>query len=339
MMKLFVTPKERVLAALQGQQTDRCPVINPTSIATFESMQRTGCYFPNAHIDTDKMIALAAVGHTIVGFDTITPYFSVHLEAAALGCVIDWGSVDELPSVKEYPLKEPGEFRMPANFLDRKPIKSFLSAVRSLKATYGSDVAIVGKVIGPWTLAYHLYGVANLLMDVVIAPEKVRELLHSLKQVPLAFAEAQIAAGADMITWADHVTRDLISPKSYEEFLLPIHRECTGALQGVPLILHVCGNVLDRIHLFRDAGFTAFHLDSRNSIVDALRIMEEKMLLTGNINNPGTLLNGNPEDIKAEVQGIIRDGIRLISPECAIPTRVPNRNLVQIVETAKAARE
>ena len=59
MMKLFVTPKERVLAALQGQQTDRCPVINPTSIATFESMQRTGCYFPNAHVDVDKIVALA----------------------------------------------------------------------------------------------------------------------------------------------------------------------------------------------------------------------------------------------------------------------------------------
>ena len=301
-------------------------------------MQRTGSYFPNAHFDTDKMAALAAAGHDIIGFDTIMPYFSVHLEAAALGCAIDWGNVDEIPGVTDYPLKDPGEFRMPANFLDRKPIKSFLNAIGTLKETYGSEVAIVGKVIGPWTLAYHLYGVANLLMDVVIAPDKVRELLHSLKQVPLVFAQAQIAAGVDMITWADHVTSDLISPKAYEDFLLPIHQECSSALQGVPTILHVCGNVLDRIHLFADAGFTVFHLDSRNSIPKAMQIVGEKMLLTGNINNPGALLNGDTEDVRAEVLGIIRDGLKLISPECAIPTRVPNRNLVQIVETAQSLR-
>ena len=176
-------------------------------------------------------------------------------------------------------------------------------------------------------------------MDVVIAPDKARGLLHSLKQVPLAFAEAQIAAGVDMITWADHVTSDLISPKAYEDFLLPIHQECSAALQEIPTILHVCGNVLDRIHLFADTGFTVFHLDSRNSILEAMKIVGEKILLTGNINNPGTLLNGNTEDISAEVLGVIRDGLRLISPECAVPTRVPNRNLAQIAETVRTLKD
>lgn len=335
-MRARTTPKERALAIIANRCPDRNAVISPTSVATFESMQRTGSYFPYAHIDADKMAALAAAGHTILGFDTITPYFSVHLEAAALGCKVDWGNVDEIPTVVEYPLKDPRGFRIPANFLDQKPIRSLLSAISVLKKAHGHEAAIVGKVIGPWTLAYHLYGVANLLMDVVIEPDRVRELLNSLKDVPLIFAQAQIAAGADVLTWADHVTGDLISPKAYKEFLLPIHRECMAALPGIPVVLHVCGNVLDRLHLFADAGFPVFHLDSRNSIREAKRIAGDKMLLCGNVNNPSSLLNGSPEDIKLEVLEIMREGIKLIAPECALPTRVPNCNLIQIVKTARS---
>ncbi len=40
----------------------------------------------------------------------------------------------------------------------------------------------------------------------------------------VAFARAQIDAGADCILLADHATRDLCSPRAYEQFLLPLHR-------------------------------------------------------------------------------------------------------------------
>ncbi|ATW24753.1 MtaA/CmuA family methyltransferase [Candidatus Formimonas warabiya] len=338
MMKSKMTPKERVFAALNGLELDRPAVINPTSNATFESMQRSGSYFPQAHFDSDRTAALAAAGYSILGFDTVTPYFSVHLEAAALGCKMDWGNVDDLPTVLEYPLKDPEDFRIPANFLERKPVKSLLKSIKMLKKTHGEKVAVIGKVIGPWTLAYHLYGVANLLTDVILDPKRVKALLNSLKEVSLLFAQAQLEEGADILTWADHVTSDLVSPKVYEEFLLPIHQEGAALLGGVPIILHVCGNVLDRLELFAQTGFKAFQMDSRNSIPEAFRLVKDKMQITGNINNPSTLLYGQAKDVKMEVAGIIQEGIRLIAPECALPTRVPNRNLVEIVKTAQAFR-
>jgi [methyl-Co(III) methanol-specific corrinoid protein]:coenzyme M methyltransferase len=46
-----------------------------------------------------------------------------------------------------------------------------------LRRKYGHYVAIVGKVMGPWTLAYHLYGIQDFLMEIYTEPEKVRDFL------------------------------------------------------------------------------------------------------------------------------------------------------------------
>jgi len=336
-----MTPKERVIAVFKGQSYDMTPVINPTSIATVESMEATGAYFPHVHTNADKMAALAAAGHDIIGFDSVAPYFSVQQEAAALGCNVDWGKIDSMPTISNNPIKDPSDFKMPADFLDRKPVKTVLEAIKLLKKKYRDKVVVVGKVMGPWTLSYHLHGVQDFLMETILEPEKVHGFLEVFKEISLTFAMAQFEAGIDMLTWADHATGDLVSAKGYAEFLLPVHKEVTKILKKamskyIPIVLHTCGNTMDRMSYFAEAGFDAFHFDSRNDPRKSLEIMGNKVLLTGCVNNPQTLLNGTTEDVKREVNNILDAGIKLISPECAIPCRVPNRNLLEIVKTARS---
>jgi MtaA/CmuA family methyltransferase len=335
-----MTSRERVLAVLAGKEYDRIPVINPTSIATVESMRLTHSCFPMAHTNSDAMAALASAGHDLLGFDSVSPYFSVHLEAAALGCDIDWGKIDSLPAVLKSPFTNGKDIEIATNFLDRKPIRALLTAIKALRKKYGNSVAIIGKVIGPWSLAYHLRGTANFLLDTVLEPQRVKQTLDYLMTVPIQFAHAQFEMGADMITWADHCTADLISAKAYEEFLLPVHKKCNATIKKEgPFILHVCGNVLDRLAYFCDAGFEAFHLDSRNDARRATELVNKRLILTGNINNPNVLLNGNATSVAKAVYAAIDGGIRLISPECALPCWVSNRNLVEIVKAARTKRQ
>jgi [methyl-Co(III) methanol-specific corrinoid protein]:coenzyme M methyltransferase len=336
MARIEMTYRERVLAVFNKQPYDKTPIISPTSVATVESMKIASAFFPHVHTNSDAMAALAATGHDLLGFDSVTPYFSIHQEAAALGCEINWGKKDRLPKIISSPLMHPDDFIFPANFLDRRPIKTVLQAIKNLRKKYGNKVAIIGKVIGPWTLAYHLHGTANLLLETILEPQTVRQYLETLVKVPISFAHAQFEAGADLLTWADHVTADLISSKLYEELLLPIHQQCNRNIQkSGPIILHVCGNVIDRLDLFCQTGFEAFHLDSRNDVHTALSIVANRMLLTGNINNPNTLLNGKPEDVRKAVEFALDAGIRLISPECALPLWIPNRNLIEIVQATR----
>jgi len=334
----IMTSRQRVFAAFNKQPTDRLPVISPTSVATVESMLAVGAAFPEAHTDAQKMAALAATGHDLLGFDTVAPYFSVQQEAAAFGAEIDWGRLDSMPTNSKRPFKDPDDFEMPGDFLDRPPIKTVLDSIRILKEKYGDEVAICGKVMGPWTLSYNLYDVEDFLYDTAAEPDRARDFLQAFKPVSIAFALAQIDAGADLITWADHATGNLVSAKTYEEFLLPVHKQCVKELRckmprKVPVILHTCGRTLDRMSLFAEAGFDAFHFDSQNDPGQALEAVAGKILLTGCINNPTVLLNGTPEDVRKQVTEVVTAGVPLISPECAVPCRVKNENLRTILET------
>jgi len=331
-------PRQRVLAALFNKDFDRFPAICPTSVANLECMQISGCHFPKAHIDSQDMANLAATAHTVLGFDTVAPYFSVHLEAAALGCKVNWRDSGGMPVITKYTLLKLSDFVQPTNFISQFPCQQLIQAIRILKKRFGDKVAIIGKVIGPWSLAYNLYGAENLILDTILYEKQVHAFIEELLALPIALAKAQFEAGADIVTWADHVTADLISAEIYAEFILPLHKLASHRLSGYgPIILHTCGNVIDRIALFRQSGFRGFHIDSRNDISEAVKIAGNELILTGSVNNPITLTSGQRSHVSKEVLYNIQSGIRLISPECAVPFITPNSNLIELVNATHRA--
>jgi len=148
--------------------------------------------------------------------------------------------------------------------------------------------------------------------------------------VTIAFARAQFQAGADVLVLADHVTGDLAGPYHYQELLLSIHKEITSQIGG-PLILHVCGDCNDRLELFAEGGFEAYHFEWQ---MDAKKVVEkvaDRMSLVGCINNPQTLYQGTPDDAYAQARYAIEAGVNIIGPECAIPLATPLENLRAIV--------
>jgi len=329
-----MTPYERVMAAINGKEFDVFPAINPTSIATLSAMKMAKSYFPTAHTNAEKMAQLAAVGHDHFGFDSCAPYYSVHLECQALGAKVDWQDQSNTPYVLKKPMGNIDDLNVPPNFLQRSEFQELLKAIAILKEKYNNDVPVIGKVIGPWTLAYLLYGVENLTLDIVLEPEKTAQLIRDLSVVPIAFAKAQFAAGADLVTWADHTTSDIVSASVYEKFVLPIHQKAAVELNKYgPIVLHMCGNIMDRLPHISKTGFPIFHMDSRNNIEKALEIVQDKMLITGCINNPHTLCHGDTTLVKKEVIDNLQKGISLIAPECALPCNVPSENLLTLTKT------
>ncbi|HTP08437.1 MAG TPA: MtaA/CmuA family methyltransferase [Anaerolineae bacterium] len=333
-----MTPKRRFLSAMLGGRVDRIPIGSPTSVATVEQMEITGAYFPEAHCDGEKMARLAAGAYEILGYDAIMPYFSVQAEAAALGCVVDWGDFENMPVERSHPWAEPEQVCIPADFLSRPPIEAVLDALRLLRAQYGHRVAVIGKVMGPWTLSYHVHGLQDFLLETLTAPAKVRGFLDRLKEVTVLFGQAQIAAGADVLCIADHATGDLVSPKMYRDFLLPYHRELTQRL-GCPTVLHICGNTLSRIQYIRESGFDAFHFDSK---VDALKAVEAaagQISLIGGVSNIQALYYGTPELVVEQADKAVQAGVRIIGPECAVPLRTPLENLKAIARVREKRAE
>jgi [methyl-Co(III) methanol-specific corrinoid protein]:coenzyme M methyltransferase len=329
------TPKRRFLTGLfGGRRGDRIAVANPTSIISVELMKKTGIFFPDAHLDPEKMAELAAGGYEILGFDSIMPEFSVQQEAAALGCAVDWGSPTMMPDAKTHPVKEVAQLQIPENLLEKPSIKVVLEALELLRKNYGSHVGIIGKVMGPWTLSYHMSGVQDFLLWSLTDPDKVRGLLDRLKEVTITFARAQLQAGADVVVVADHATGDLVSPKTYQDFLLPIHQEINQRIGG-PTILHLCGNCSDRLRLFVEAGFDAYHFEWQVDAKMAVQVVNREMSLIGNIANKNVLFGGTPEDVHKQARYSIEAGVDILAPECAVPLQTPLANLKAIVDAAR----
>ncbi|MDI3312037.1 MAG: MtaA/CmuA family methyltransferase [Thermoanaerobacterium sp.] len=332
--KEWMTPKRRFLSALFGGRVDRTPVANPTSVVTIELMEMCGAYFPEAHLDPEKMARLAATSYEILGYDTIMPVFGAHTESAALGVPVDWGTKESWPVNTDHPITDPDQIVIPDNFLERPSIYTVLEAIRILRRQYGDRVAIIGKVYGPWSLSYHLVGTENFLIDTILDPDKIRKYLEVLLKASILSGKAQIKAGADAILWGDHATGDLVSPECYRDFLLPVHKRLTREL-GAPIILHICGNSETLLKYIITAGFDAFHFDSKVDAKRAKNIVGDRMSLIGNINNPKTLFAGTASDVKRETIYAIEAGIEIVGPECAIPLSTPVQNLLAIAEVAK----
>lgn len=324
-----------VMSALyNGRKGDRPPVGNPTSIVCQGLMEASGVSFPEAHLDPQAMADLALAGHEILGFDTVMPEYSVHQEAAALGCQVDWGDPGRMPDSRNFPYEDFSDIEVPDDILERPSMRVVLDALSILRRHAGGKAAIIGKVMGPWTLSYHMAGTQNFLLQIGMGEkDKVTRMLRQLMPVTISFARAQFQAGADIVVLADHVTGSLVGPYHYQELLQPIHKEITARIEG-PLILHVCGDCADRLGLFAEAGFDAYHFEWQVDAKMAVEKVGDRMALVGNVNNPQVLYQGTPGDVYKQVRYAVEAGVNIIGPECAIPLSTPLENLKAIVSAA-----
>ena len=326
-------PKQIILNSLARKKTPRKGVANPVSSVTIKQMKLMKSFFPEAHISAKKMFELSRASYEILGYDAIMPVFSVVIESYAIGCKVDWGKIDKMPVVIDSIWNGYKDIKIKEGFLENHAIIAVLDCLSLLKNKY-PDVAIIGKVFGPWTLSYHLFGIENFLIKTITNSKEVKDILAKLTEITVKFADAQIKAGADIITLADHCTKDLCSPSSYKNFLFPIHSNLAKEIKA-PTILHICGDTIDRLDYICTTGLTAFHFESKVDACEATRVNNNRIILIGNINDPSTLLFGRPEDVRKEVEYAIRCGVDIIGPECAVPLLTPIANLKEITKVVR----
>ena len=202
---------------------------------------------------------------------------------------------------------------------------------------HGDEIAIVGKVFGPWTLGYHMFSVQEFLINTILKPDAVKRAIDKLKEVTVAFGKAQIDAGADALCLGDHATRDLCSPEAYSEFLMDIHTELNERIP-CPLITHICGDTSDRIGFIDQTGVSCFHFDSKVPAHTARELAGERLSLMGGTSNFDVILDGTPEIIENDVREKLSCNIDIIGPECAVPLNAPYINMKLLADEVKQHR-
>jgi uroporphyrinogen decarboxylase len=134
---------------------------------------------------------------------------------------------------------------------------------------------------------------------------------------------------------------DMISRKHFNEAALPYIRETFRRLSGrdLVLILHICGDVTDRLDLIAQSGANIMSLDYKVKLAAAREAFAGKIAFAGNLNPVSVVQNGSPDEIVSKtINGIHeagKDSSYIVMPGCDIPPLTPLGNLQLISKTVK----
>jgi MtaA/CmuA family methyltransferase len=216
-----------------------------------------------------------------------------------------------------------------------------IKAVERFKKELDDQVPILGWIEGCFAEACDLYPMTALMMDTADRPELVVEFLERILPTEIAFAEAQIEAGAHVIGIGDSAA-SLVSPETFENIILPFERREVQAIHaaGAKTKLHICGSTDHLVDLMWKSGVDIIDLDHAVDMRRARRRIPTHIPICGNMDPVACLQDGTPESITIRAQEDIRVGAGsfMLAPGCEVPRHTPPQNVRAFVRAAHISK-
>ena len=294
--------RERVIAMLDGRPVDHLPLMPITMMFASDLIGAKYLdYATDFRVQAEAQ--LRAAGQ--FGLDHVSVVSDPCCEAA------DQGS-----SVKFFPHQPPAIDEENALLAEKSKLAKLLihgppggvrmanrvQAVGLLHERIGGEKIVEGWIEGPCAEAADLRGINALMTDFFDDPTFVYELFEFVLELEMAFAKAQIAAGAELIGVGD-AAASLVGPKIYQDFVWPYEKKMVDRLHalGARVRLHVCGNTMQILEGMERLGCDLIDLDWPVSIKQARAAMGPDQMLLGNLDPVRDLRDGTPESVYAGV--------------------------------------
>ena len=320
---------ERFTSHLRGQPVDRSPNFDILMTrAAHHIGQPLSRYYLDYRVLVQANLAVAAD----FGIDILQAISDPYREAADFGLEVEF-SHDNLPLSRKPLLVELDDLKklVPPNPAGGRRMSDRLEAVRLFRQKAGGEIPIMGWVEGALAEASDLRSMYLTMTDLVSHPLWLTDLLEICAEVEIAFARAQIEAGADIIGLGDAVCSQ-ISPKMYRQFALPYEQRIFAAVHemGAVARLHICGNTTRLLPDMLQSGADIIDLDWMVDIEKAAQLFDGKAAICGNFDPVKVMLQGTPEIVQTAVRDCIqKGGKRLLSGAgCEIPDNTPAENLL-----------
>ena len=328
-----MTCARRALAAVLGGRVDYVPPANPLAQTTKDLMEFCGASWPKAHRDPKMMADLAAAPYEVCGIEAARPQFDISLEAEVLGCKLDWNKPDR-PPVTGPAYTDPKDITWDDNFYKKDRAAVVLEAISILRERYSGELPIIPVITAPFTVAGHIMGVEKLVMMTVTDPEKAHAAISAATDFCIEYGRRMVAAGAHILFPADpSASGDLISPETYQEYVLPYHQKFARAVSA-PKILHMCGHTEKLLPLIKKSGMDCFSFDAPPAWLVRQELGNE-MTCLGSLDVIDLMPNGTPEQVYARTAECIRQGVDVVGTACDVSNGTPLENLKAYVRACK----
>lgn len=324
-----MTPYQRFTNRMQDKPVDRVP--------NFDIMMQFAAHYIDKplrsyYLDYRVLVEANLAVQNAFELDIVQAISDPYRETHDFGAEIEFPE-DDLPMLFTPLIKEPADLKTlkSPNPATGPRMSDRLEAIRLFREQVGGRVPIMGWVEGALAQAADLRGVSNMMMDLYDRPDWVHELLERCTEVEIAFAKAQIEAGADIIGLGDAVASQ-VNPAMYREFALPYEQRIFEAVHqaGGYARLHICGNTGRIVPDMVKSGADIIDLDWMVDIGRAAKIFgKDGPIICGNFDPVSVMLQGSPDDVyAATTRCLVQGGPRLISAAgCEIPDDTPHQNL------------
>lgn len=336
-----MTGFERIKSAIDGKMPDMRPVMLHNFML---AVAEYGCSMKQYREDPQ----IAANCHIKFvekyGIDGVLFDVDTALLASAAGAPVD------------YPENEPARVCAPlissldeVDYLEDKDISKnvriqhSLEVMKILRKYFGHEMFLRGNCDqAPFSLACALRGPEAFMMDLILEPEKAKKLIDYTSRISVQMIHLMAKAEVDMVSNGDSPAGpEMISQEMYREFALDSEKLLLQAAheEGLPYLLHICGNTNIILPDMANAGFDAVELDYKTSTEAIFNNFSKSVTIFGTVDPSGVIALGKPEDVRREILEIekyYKGNPRIVyGAGCAIPPITPEENIRVFVQTVR----
>ncbi|MEJ2426916.1 MAG: uroporphyrinogen decarboxylase family protein [Candidatus Thiodiazotropha sp.] len=279
----MTTSMERLLTAIAHREPDRVPLF---LLTTLHGARELGVsiqdYFSRAEYVIEGQLRLLRKFRS----DCLVPFFYSSVEIEAFGGETIF-IADGPPNAGEPIIRRSEEIdRLESPRVTEHPcLRRVLEAVRGLREKVGDTVPILGIVISPFSLPIMQMGFASYIELIYQQPERFARLMQVNQRFCIEWANAQLAAGATVIGYADPMASTTNIPR--ELYLRTGYRLATETLSRIngPTAVHLAsGRGLPIAEDLVTTGTLAIGVSALENLADWKSAVGDRLTLIGNLN-------------------------------------------------------
>jgi len=275
--------------------------------------------------------------------DMIFPLMDLSVEANALGRLTIFPESESATVPKSAFFIENLKRMSQINIALDTRLLGYVETVKLMSLGLPENILKGAYVTGPYSLAALLMGADDAAMATVLNEDELHVVCRFATEKIQEYIQLLVAAGVQTVCILEP-SAVMLGPDHFARFSASYVSQIIKSYKyaNISTIYHTCGNTMAHVEKMVESGVNALSLDSREAGVDLLAVAQRvpsDVIVMGNINPTGTLLNGTPQGVESEVLDLLEQMSAypnfVLSTGCDMPQETSFENIRAFMEAAR----